>query len=242
MVDPVPVAGSWEEALSSLWRVKRGAWWLLLTRRKQRIQEVVTEAKVETLPVRVVRYNVSMLRLGQTLIPLALLCTVVARHIPGPVTAVASIGLSVTCLGLFALARRGLGRRILQIVGGKLAFAGAELEISPAAVAHWTLSERTARLYGPKASWKLTVARGDVEVLRDSLRHAFGKPLSVHRRGSLRARKVALSVAIVGAFLVVLAFYFDLLPLALLGTPCAVLGLATLGALSQKVSGATIRD
>jgi hypothetical protein len=167
---------------------------LLLPLRKQRIRGVVTEAKLETLPARVVRYNVAMFRLGQTLIPLALLCTVVARHIPRPVTAVASIGLSVTCLGLFGLARRGLGRRTIHIGGGKLAFAGAELDISPAAVAHW------------------------------------------------RARKVALSVAVIGAFLVVLAFYFDLLPLALLGTPCAVLGLATLGALSQKVSGATIRD
>ena len=73
--------------------------------------------------------------------------------------------------------------------------------------------------------------------MRALLVAAFGEPLVLRRRGSARARSIGGAVAAAGALLVAGGIAWDVAPLAIPGVLALVFGLATLGALSQKVAG-----
>jgi hypothetical protein len=64
---------------------------------------------------------------------------------------------------------------------------------------------------------------------------AFVQHARLTRRGSGRARTIALVVAALGLVAAVAAFYTEVLALTFVGVPAFIFGLATFGALSQRV-------
>lgn len=184
--------------------------------------------------VEIVRYQVSRIRLGQTLVPLAMLASVLGRAAGGIAVYVAVALISASAVS-FALARRGFGRQPLRIVRGKIEVADAP-PIVPAHLGRWTMAGRTARLYGKGINWRLVAAPGDEDRLRASLAAVLGQPLLLGHRGTRRARMVALTACAAGLALVGLSLLSDGTALLMVGIFAAIAGFATFGALSQKVA------
>lgn len=184
--------------------------------------------------VEIVRYQVARLRLGQTLVPLAMLASVLARAAGGIAVYVAA-ALIIASAVTFALARCGFGRQPLRILRGKIEVADAA-PIVPAHLGRWTMAARTARLYGKGVSWKLVAAPGDEDRLRSSLASVLGQPLLLAHRGSRRSRMVALGACAAGLALVGLSLISDGTALLMVGIVATIGGFATFGALSQKVA------
>lgn len=186
------------------------------------------------LTARIVRTNRASWRLGQALVPFAILATVAARPL-GSVAVMVALLCQAAALFWFVRARRYLGRLGIETQGDGLV-AGETLRIPRTEVQAWTLVGSLARLYGSTATWTVTVNATESASLASLLSRAFGQQLMLRRRGSQRARAIAAVVAGVGATAVALAFAFDLPALVVVGVAATVVAIATLGALSQRVS------
>lgn len=183
--------------------------------------------------VEIVRYQVTRVRLGQGLVPLAMVAGVLARATGGIAVYVALALISASVIS-FALSRRSFGRQPLRIVRGKVEVSDAP-PIVPAHLGRWTMAGPTARLYGKEISWRVVADAGHEDRVRSSLALVLGQPLLLGQRGSRRARMVALTACAAGLALVGLSLVSDGTALLMVGIFSAIAGFATFGALSQKI-------
>jgi hypothetical protein len=188
--------------------------------------------------VKAVRTDVAKWQRGQTLAPIAVAVSIIARRTMAPTLLLAAGGLLATAGVLFIQARRSLGRCELHALGDRvrLNHRDAAAEITRGDVRAWTFQGGTARLYTADAGWRLAVLEGEAQDLRQILAPIFGAPLLLQRRGSVRARQVAGGVALTGAVLVAVAIAFHFGPLVVAGVLIVLFGLGALGALSQRVA------
>jgi len=187
------------------------------------------------IEARVTRYNIARFRLGQALVPVALIVTVVARRFPDTVPIAGAFIAQGFVAAAFLSAVRWLGWQPLRFERGAVWFGTTGLHAKQNALRDWTLRDGVVRIYGSDASFKLRVRPGGEPALEALLRGLFGRATRLKRRGSKRARTGALVVALAGLTAVVGSFLADMLALTLLGTPALIAGLATFGALSQRV-------
>ena len=169
-------------------------------------------------------------------VPFGLVVSIFARRSMNPVLLAAATALSATALALFALSRRSFGKCEVRTLGDRVVVGAGAAEILGKEVHAWTLAEGVARLYSSAAGWRLAFSAKESETFRSALASIFGNPLDLHRRGSLRARRIAGLFALLGVGLSGVGIGLDVPPLVALGVPATVFGLAALGALSQKVA------
>jgi hypothetical protein len=136
---------------------------------------------------------------------------------------------------VFASAIKSLGWQPLRFEDGTLFFGSTGLRAARFGVREWTFVGGTARLYGADTSFEMRARPGASVALEALLAGVFGRPTRLKRRGSDRARTIALVVAALGLVAAVAAFYTELLALTFVGVPAFIFGLATFGALSQRV-------
>ena len=189
-----------------------------------------------TLEVKVTRYDVGRLRLGQLLVPVAVVLTVAARHAPTMTPLFLAFGLQAVGLTVFLTAARRYGWQPLRFEHG-VSFGKTGLHLQPREVRRWTLVGRVARLYGGDTSFKLRVRDGGEQVLDALLRSQFGAPVRLERRGSRSVRMTALAVGLGGIVVCALAIARDSSLLAVFGAPPMMLGFAVFGAMSQRAAG-----
>ena len=194
-----------------------------------------TTPEVSDIRVRVTTYRLARLRAGQAMLPFVVVASILARRSLDPISVGIAVLVQLATVIIFLRARRRLGWVALNTKAGKGSF-GSELVISREKVRNWTVVDTTARVYCSDASLRLDCGDQDAAQLRAMLRGWLGAPTSLERRGSRRARLVALTAAVVGLVLAVAAFAYDSVPLVLVGLPCFVAGLALFGALSQRVA------
>jgi hypothetical protein len=200
-------------------------------RQQQATRDAATEGAIEA---RVTRYNLSRLRIGQALVPFAAIANVLARRLPGAVTWTIGGVLIVGALVAFLSAAKHLGLQRSRFEHGALVFGDSGVKASTAAFRRWTYDAGIARLYGSAFSFRLHAKQGCGDAMRLALSHGLGAPLELTRRGSPRARALALCVTIFGA----ISSGFGLAhsaTLIVIGVPCFLFGAGALGALSQKV-------
>jgi len=188
------------------------------------------------LQAKVVRYNVQLVKLTRSLVPLAIIATIGARYIGAYYVAAIALSAQGTLIYLFLRARAGLGTQAIVAGSDRLILVTTNTVIRRRSTIGWTLSDRLARVYGPAYSYKLVVAEGDANELAAVLTRAFGPVIATVRRGSPRARALALAGLVTGLVAIGAGLFFELAALALVGIVLAILGGATLGALSQRVA------
>jgi len=185
---------------------------------------------------KIVRYNIARLRLGQLLLPIAVVTTVAARRFPSLFTALLAIGVQASALTLFLSAARRFGwQRVVREDGG-LSIGSTDARIERHRVHRWTINNGLARLYGLEQSYKLRARNGADGELSAFLSRCFGPPLTLRRRGSFRARMLALGVALCGLVGGALAIGVGITWLAVVSPLALIFGIATLGALSQRTT------
>lgn len=184
---------------------------------------------------RVTRYTVRRFRVGQALIPLAMLVTVLARRSENPVAMVVMVGvLGFTLFALLSAIKR-FGEQSIRIDRGSIWFCPSNERVRRERVRDWTWLNGVARLYGSDSSYTLKACSGSEVTLEASLQGLLGAPQSLQRRGTFRARMIALGIAFLGLAACGAAFMLDSIPLIVAGVPAFGIGLATFGALSQRV-------
>lgn len=190
------------------------------------------------IEARTTRYNVKRVRFGQALIPLAMIVTIVARRTEGTLAGFAMLGVLVTAALAFLSAIKRFGWQAVRVERGSvwMGTGPTSERIRCEQVRDWTWLNGIARLYGGEISYTLKSRPGSDEALETLLRGLLGKPRGLQRRGSPRARMIALSVAGLGLAACVSAFVFDSVPLIVVGVPAFGIGLATFGALSQRIA------
>jgi hypothetical protein len=207
-------------------------------------------AEADVIAVTATRYDVTRTQIVRFLAPVAMILGLIARRLMTTPLLLAAFALILFTFGLYASSRAALGRRAQQIRNGvlRLATDSAALgETAPRAhdpsddialrsIRKWTWDGSIARLYAAEHSWKLRSACGDHETLEGALREALGPPLVLRRRGSARARRLALSMAALGIVAAGFGMAYETTALALIGVPCLIGGLAAFGALSQSVA------
>ena len=188
-----------------------------------------------SVEARVTRYKVRRFRLGQALVPPALLITILARRTQDLVATIAMFGLLSLALLAFLSAIKRIGWQVLRVERGSIWFGTTEERVRRERVRDWTWLNGVARLYGAETSYTLRPRRGSEAALEALLRGLLGAPRALQRRGTVRARVIAMSVALLGLAACVAAFAFDSIPLIVAGVPAFGIGIATFGALSQRV-------
>ncbi|MET0592297.1 MAG: hypothetical protein ABW133_06335 [Polyangiaceae bacterium] len=196
------------------------------------------------LLVTATRYHIARIQIARTLLPIATIVGIVARRLLGDAIVVVAFALLAVLLALWFSASKGLGRRRMQIRSGALRLARQDAEsaardedrsseIPFRSIRQWTWNGTIARLYGAEHSWKLRAIDGKDEALGESLRGALGAALILKRRGSGRARIIALVVAVLGLASAGFGIATETGPMAILGVLGLVGGFAAFGALSQ---------
>ena len=184
----------------------------------------------------VTQYDVTRIRLGQAALPFATIAVVLARRFPNAVSIGAAAVVMALALFAFISAVRRMGWQQLRFEPGVLWFGSTGVHAKRFDVRDWTLVGRVARLDGAATSYRLRIHKGGESALEARLRGVLGRqPTRLKRRGSLRARMIGLGVAGLGLIAVVASFLTEALALTFLGTPAFVFGLATFGALTQRV-------
>jgi hypothetical protein len=187
------------------------------------------------LEARVTRYRIARLRLAQGLIPVGMIATVAARRVPETVPPIVAFAVLAAILVVFASAIKSLGWQRLRFEDGALFFGSTGLSAARFGVREWTFVDGIARLYSADTSFAVRARPGGSVALEALLAGMFGRPARLKRRGSDRARTIALVVAALGLVAAVAAFYTEVLALTFVGVPAFIFGLATFGALSQRV-------
>lgn len=186
-----------------------------------------------TLEAKIVRYNIARLRFGQLLLPIAVVTAVAARRLPNVFTVLLAVGVQATTLALFISAGRRFGWQRVVFKHGGLSIGSTDARIERHEVHRWTVNGGLARLYGLEQSYELR-ARSEASVeLSELLSRCFAPPLTLRRRGSFRARVVALTVAVCGLAGTAVAIGVGITWLAIVGPLAFILGVATCGALLQ---------
>lgn len=188
------------------------------------------------IEAKVTRYNIARLRLGQVLVPLAVIAAVVAQRAQTTLAAASAFALLGIGFAVFLSAAKRLGWQPLRFEGAVVSFGATGLRMERKQVREWTLIGDVARLYARDLSVKLQARGGSEQVLGALLRSQFGSPVPMDRRGSKRARALALCAAAFGLVMSVLAIVNDNSLLAVVGAPAVVFGIAVFGALSQRVA------
>lgn len=187
-------------------------------------------------PIRLVRYDVRGWTAAQSLAPIAVIAGVMARRMPNRVVVLVALALFAASIALFVRSRKNFGWKPLEIGPHALRLADAGVEVSAQAVHQWTFAGTTARLYGSKFSYRLDVASSHQEALERALALVFGRATPLKRRGSLRARIIALSVCALGLVGLAAAIALSLVQLLFVAVPAIILGFATFMALSQRIA------
>jgi hypothetical protein len=185
---------------------------------------------------RVTRYKVARLRLGQMLLPVAVLTTVAARRFPNVLTVLVALGMQVVCLAFFLTGGTRFGWQRLVFERGGMTVGSTDARIERNRVHRWTIVGGVARLYGLEHSYKLGARTGNEEALSAFLSSRFGPPLNLRRRGSFRARMIALAVGVMGLIGAAMAIGIGIDWLAIVGPLAFIFGVATFGALSQRTT------
>jgi hypothetical protein len=187
------------------------------------------------ITVHVTRYRIARVRAGQALVPFVIISSIVARRMPETIPVGIAVLLQLaTAIALFS-ARRSFGWRPFRIERG-VARVGQDLEIVRHRVLRWTAVGNVTRIYCSDISLRLRSRTEDTLRLSNALQSWLGAPIRLQRRGTRRARGVALTVSLAGLALVAVAFAFSKVALVVLGIPCFIIGIATFGALSQRVA------
>jgi hypothetical protein len=187
------------------------------------------------LEARVTRYRIARLRLAQGLLPLGMIASIAARRVPEVVPPIAAFAVLGAIVVVFASAIKSLGWQPLRFEDSALFFGSTGLSAAKFGVREWTFVGGTARLYGADTSFKVRARPGGAVALEALLAGVFGRPTRLKRRGSDRARTIALVVAALGLVAAAAAFYTEVLALMFVGVPAFIFGLATFGALSQRM-------
>jgi hypothetical protein len=190
----------------------------------------------ESIEARVTRYNVARFRAGQALVPIAIIVTIFARRLPDVVPISAALVAQGLAVLAFLSAIRWLGWQPVRVERSAVWLGSTGVQAPRNRVRDWTYVNGVARLYGADTSFTLRARKGQEAMLEALLRGLLGKPTQLERRGSKRGRIIAISAAVVGLVLVGLAFALDSIPLIVVGMPAFIFGLATFGALSQRVA------
>ena len=196
----------------------------------------MTDSGDLALEAKVTRYNIARLRSGQLLLPIALLTAVAARRFPSLFTVLLALGVQALSLSLLLSAGRRFGWQRLAFKGGGLSIGSTDARIERHMVHRWTLINGVARLYGLEQSCKLRARSGTASEFSAFLARCFGPPLTLRRRGSFRARMIALTVGLCGFVGTALGIGVGIIALAIAGPLAFILGVATFGALSQRTT------
>lgn len=184
----------------------------------------------------VIRYDVRMVRLARNLVPVAILVSIGARYAGTYYAAAVALLMQGVLAFIFVRARTRFGNQSVIAESDRLVLSESNTTIRRRKTIAWTLSDRLARVYGAEHSYRLVVSQGDVAEFGAALTAALGPITVTVRRGSPRARTVALAACISGIVGLGAGVFFELLVLALIGIAAAILGGATFGALSQRVA------
>jgi hypothetical protein len=196
------------------------------------------------------RYDVARIRIVRVLAPVTMIVGVSARWTMAKPLVLAAFALILFTIGMYASSRAALRRRAMHVCDGVIRLRADSAawrpsahprhdpsdDIALAAIRQWTWNGSIVRLYGGEHAWKLCSASGHHEALGHALRAGLGPPLLLRRRGSARARVLALAIAAVGGAALWAGIAYEWSALALVGVPCVIGGLAALGALSQSVT------
>lgn len=188
------------------------------------------------LHARVVRYNVRLIKIARNLVPVGVLITIGAKYIGSYYALAVAVATQSALLYLFLRARSRLGAQAIVARPDRLVFVESRITLRRRSTLGWTLSQGVARVYGPSYSYRLVVAETEAGELGAALTQAFGPVTVTVRRGSLRARTIAMTVCISGLIALVVGILIELVALALVGIVLSILGGATFGALSQRVT------
>jgi hypothetical protein len=187
------------------------------------------------LEAKVTRYTIARIRLGQVFVPLAIIATIFARRLPHEVPIGVAVLLQGLALFAFLSAAKRFGSVPLHFENGALSLGTTDIRLERFQVRQWTFVGDIVRLYTADVSFKLLVRPGAEPALRALLSGVFGSPVPMARRGSKRARLLALFAALAGLVTTALAIASDN-PALLVGLPFFIFGLAAFGALSQRVA------
>ncbi|MDB4977395.1 MAG: hypothetical protein JWN48_5736 [Myxococcaceae bacterium] len=182
----------------------------------------------------VVRYDLAQLRWAQLLVPLALILTVVARAVPEAPAITVALAVQMAAVVQFIRARKKLAAQPLKVMNGKLQLGTSGHSIEPTQVSDWITHGFSARLFGPKDSWRLTADNS--AALEDTLRRVFGRSLQLRRRGSPRARMFAAATFFVGLLVAVCGAYTSVMPMFIPGLVMALVSIPVFAALSQRIT------
>ena len=196
----------------------------------------MTDSGDVKLEAKVTRYTIARLRLGQLLLPMAFVTAVAARRFPGVFTVCLAVGAQALVLWLFVTAGKRFGWQRLAFEHGGVSIGSTDARIERHKVHRWTIVNGLARLYGLEQSYKLRARGGAEPELSALLARQFGPPLALRRRGSLRARMIALAVGLCGLAGTAFAIGIGITWLAIVGPLAFILGVATFGALSQRTT------
>lgn len=196
----------------------------------------MTDSADVNLQANVTRYHIARLRLGQILLPFAFITAVAAQRFPGVFTVVLALGAQAVVLWLLLSAGKRFGWQRVVFEHGSVSIGSTDARIERHNVHRWTIANGLARLYGLEQSYKLRARSGAEPELSALLARQFGPPLALRRRGSLRARLLALAVGVCGLAGTALAIGIGITWLAIVGPLAFILGVATFGALSQRTT------
>jgi hypothetical protein len=184
---------------------------------------------------RVVTYQLSRVRQGQSLVPVAFFLTLAARYIQHPILVGLAIAADVLTLVAFVRARRAFSEHPLSLHRGGVSFGANGAEILPIHVTAWVWEGSTARLYGSDAFWKIRSAPDNQAGLCALLRKVFGEPVIRRRKGSRKARVLSIGAFLIGLACVAASQATNLWGIGLLGVAASFLGLVAFITFSQKI-------
>ena len=196
----------------------------------------MTDSGDVKLEAKVTRYTIARLRFGQLLLPMAFVTAVAARRFPGVFTVGLALTAQALVLWLFFTAGKRFGWQRLAFERGGVTIGSTDARIERHKVHRWTIVGGLARLYGLEQSYKLRARGGAEPELSALLARQFGPPLALRRRGSLRARLIALAIGVCGLIGAAIAIGVGITWLAIVGPLAFVVGFATFGALSQRMT------
>jgi hypothetical protein len=195
------------------------------------------ESEIEGRPmldVRVTRFALRRMQLGQMLVPVGFLAGLLARRFPEMVNPYLVFALYAGILFVILGAIKRLGKRPLQTRATAIEL-GNGLRVQASDVTCWAIYGELARLYGTEASFGLRARSDDAHELETQLTSVFGTPQILQPRGSLRARWWALGVSFVG-LLAASSVVIHGNKLALfLGVACTFLGFGAFATLRQRI-------
>jgi hypothetical protein len=176
------------------------------------------------------RYDLRKLRLVQLIVPVAMVGSVLARRTMSPI-AIAMAAALMAAAAYTLLKLKTTRHRNLSVRRGTLRLD--DENIHPDQLSLWRWQGDRARLYLHTGAMVLRAPAAPA-ALQAQLRSVFGAPVEFARRGSPRARWLAVAVFLTGAALTAVGFTIGS-HLASAGVLMVIGGFAAFGTLSQCV-------